>query len=47
MVQYKSLLNNTVTRILDLAKQHQKGRVTEDVTNVTFDFTEGWLIIIK
>jgi len=30
-----------VTEILDLAKKHQKGRVTKKVTNVTFNFTEG------
>ena len=29
-----------VTDVLDLAKKHQTGRVTEKVTNVTF--TERW-----
>jgi hypothetical protein len=34
------LLNSIVTDVLGLAKKHQTGRVTENVTNVTF--TEGW-----
>ena len=40
--QYGALLNKIVTQVLNLAKQHQAGRVTEKVTNVTFTFTEGW-----
>ena len=31
-----------VTPVLNLALAHQKDRVTEEVTNVTFNFTEGW-----
>lgn len=43
VAQYVSLLNNVVTEILDMARQHQEGRVTGDVTNVTtHNFTEGW-----
>lgn len=38
--QYGALLKSIVTQVLELAKKHQKGRVTEKVTNVTFDFTE-------
>ena len=41
--QYSALLINIkVTQVLNIAKQHQKGRVTKEVTHVTFDFTEGW-----
>ena len=25
-----------------MARQHQEGRVTDEVTSVTHDFTEGW-----
>jgi hypothetical protein len=31
-----------ITKILEKAKQSQVGSVTKNVTNVTFDFTEGW-----
>ena len=34
--------NIKVTQVLELAQKHQKGRVTKDVTHVTFNFTEGW-----
>ncbi|MGB4437065.1 MAG: hypothetical protein WBI50_06530 [Acetomicrobium sp.] len=34
------LIGKVVTRVLDLARRHQTGRVTENVTTVTF--TEGW-----
>ena len=40
--QYFVLLNEIVTQVFDKAKSRQKGRVTEEVTNVTFNFTEGW-----
>ncbi len=40
--QYSVLLNSIVTNVLDLAKQHKSGRVTEKVTMVTFLFTERW-----
>ncbi|WP_043883843.1 helix-turn-helix domain-containing protein [Caldanaerobacter subterraneus] len=40
--QYSMLLSSVVTEVLNLARQHQKGRVTDEVTSVTFDFTEGW-----
>ena len=33
-------LNKISTQVLELAKQHQKGRVKSDSTNV--NFTEGW-----
>lgn len=42
-VAYHSALSEkVVTEVLNLAKAHQKGRVTEKVTIVTFEFTEGW-----
>lgn len=40
--QHASLLKNVVTQVLDRARVHQKGRVTREVTYVTFNFTEGW-----
>ncbi|MDN6290945.1 MAG: ParB N-terminal domain-containing protein [Tetragenococcus koreensis] len=40
--QYFVLLNEIVTQVLGKAKSRQKGRVTDEVTNVTFNFTEGW-----
>ena len=40
--QYNVLLNQIVTHVLLNTKQHQAGRATEQVTNVTFNFTEGW-----
>ena len=40
--QYSMLLNKIVTPILNLCKKHQIGRVTKKVTDVTFDFSEGW-----
>jgi len=40
--QYSAVLNNVVTQVLDLAREYQEGRVTDKVTNVTFNFTEGW-----
>lgn len=39
---YNTLNQKIVTNILDLCKSHQFGRVTKNVTNVTFNFTEGW-----
>jgi len=38
--QYSAVLNNVVTQVLDLAREYQEGRVTDKVTNVTFNFTE-------
>ena len=38
--QYAMLQDKVVTRVLDLARRHQTGRVTENVTSVTF--TERW-----
>ena len=35
-----AVLDKIVTQVLDLARQHQKGRVTQNVTCVTFDFTD-------
>ena len=32
---------NIVTRVSDFAMEHQTGRVTKEVTIVTFNFTEG------
>lgn len=40
--QYSSLLSNVVTRVLEMARNHQKGRGTDEVPNGTFNFTEGW-----
>lgn len=40
--QYSALLGNVVTEVLELARSHQRGRVTDEVTSVTFNFTEGW-----
>ena len=40
--QYSALLNKIVTQIIDLCKTIQNGRVTNKVTNVTYNFTEGW-----
>lgn len=40
--QYSMLLNKIVTQVLDLSKNHQEGRVTEKVTQVTFNFSEYW-----
>ena len=37
---HSRLINNTVTEVLDFARNRQSGRVTDEVTNVTF--TEGW-----
>ena len=36
------LLDKVVTEVLDFCKSRQNGRVTEDVTTVTFNFTERW-----
>jgi len=41
------LINKIVPKILNIAKKHQTGRVTLDVTNVTFNFTEGWFSTVK
>jgi len=38
----KAVLDKVATQVLDLARQHQTERVTEEVTDVTFDFTEWW-----
>ena len=40
VANYAQLIENTVTNVLELAKVHQSGRVTENVTIATF--TEGW-----
>ncbi|NPD90684.1 MAG: ParB N-terminal domain-containing protein [Asgard group archaeon] len=40
--QYTMLLNKIDTKILDLIKQHQMGRVSDNDTMVTFSFTERW-----
>lgn len=42
LVKQYSALNSKVTPILDFCKLRQKGRVTEEVTHATFDFTEYW-----
>ena len=39
------LLKNISYKILNSAKNHQSGRVTSEVTNVTFEFTEYWEVI--
>ncbi len=41
VARYISLLDKVVTNVLLLAKEHQNGRVTENVTTGT-DFTERW-----
>lgn len=40
--QYSALLKNILTQVLDFAKKYQIDRVSEELTNVSFDFTEGW-----
>ena len=39
---YILLADSIATRVLDLSKAHQEGRVADDATRVTFTFTEGW-----
>ena len=41
VANHMRLLENIVTDILEVARRHQEGRVTEDATSVT-NFTEGW-----
>jgi hypothetical protein len=38
--QYFMLINKIATKILDYAKDHQEGRVAQNATNVTFNFTK-------
>jgi hypothetical protein len=38
--QYFMLINKIATKILDYAKDHQAGRVAQNATCVTFNFTE-------
>lgn len=38
----KWLIDKVDTNILNLAKQYQNGRVSENDTKVTFNFTERW-----
>jgi len=40
VAKHSQLLNNIVTDVLDLARAHQTGRVTDNVTSVTF--SEYW-----
>jgi len=40
--QYVALANSIGTQVLDLAKDHQEGRVPSNGTRVPFAFTEGW-----
>lgn len=40
--QYSMILDSVATPILNLAKEHQTGRVADTATNVALDFTEGW-----
>lgn len=42
VANHLQFISEIVTPVLDISKHHQKGRVTSDVTNVTFNFTEGW-----
>jgi DNA modification methylase len=37
---YSALLSNILTAVLDLAREHQNGRVSEEITSVSF--TENW-----
>jgi hypothetical protein len=39
---HSALLSKVVTGVLETARRHQEGRVTGEVTDVTFPFTEGW-----
>ncbi len=39
---YTRLADGVDTTVLDLARRHQEGRVSEDDTTVTFRFTERW-----
>jgi DNA modification methylase len=39
---YQRILNETVAKVLDFCKDHQKDRETKKVSDATFDFTEGW-----
>lgn len=41
-MQYSALLKNTLTDVLILAQTYQEGRVSDNLTNVSFNFTEGW-----
>ena len=40
--RFNNISNKIVTTVLDKCKDIQEGRVTNNVTNVTFNFTEGW-----
>jgi len=40
VARYVQVIKNIVTEVAELARSHQSGRVTADVTSVTF--TEGW-----
>lgn len=42
VARYIMLLEKVVTQVLALAREHQKERVTKNVTAVIFNFTEGW-----
>lgn len=42
IADYIKLLSSIVAQVLELAKQHQKGRASCDDASATFDFTEGW-----
>lgn len=42
VARYSNINDKVVTPILNIARERQTGRVTEDVTPVTFNFTEGW-----
>jgi len=40
--QYTTILNKIDTQVLDIARKHQKDRVSKIDTDVSYDFTEGW-----
>jgi len=40
--RFNNISYKIVTTVLDKCKNIQEGRVTNNVTNVTFNFTEGW-----
>lgn len=42
VARYTALQDKVVTQVLSLAKEHQTGRGTENVTPATFTFTERW-----
>ena len=42
VANYSRITESIVRTVLKKAKKHQSGRLTDDVRNLTFNFTEGW-----